>query len=103
LLDFGDVALGHPAQRRDEIEHDVVGKRVKDELPLAPRSHDARAPHLLQVLRRVGDGKAGARRRHFDAALALRQLLQNFQPMRVSERLGDRRELGEQRRFRARP
>jgi hypothetical protein len=55
------------------------------------------------VLRRIGDGEAGSLCNHFDAALALRQLLQNFEPMHMSQRFGDRGELREQRQFRAGP
>ena len=62
----------------------------------------AGAPHLLQVLRRIGDGETGALRQDLDAALALRQLLENFETMRMGERFGDGGELREQRQFRVR-
>ena len=74
-LHFGNIALGDPAQRCHEIEHSLIGERVEDELPLASCRYDAGAPHVLQVLRRVGDGEAGSLRDHLDGALALRQLL----------------------------
>jgi hypothetical protein len=47
----------------------------------------------------IGDRQAGSRCNHFDAPLALRQLLQNFEPMGMGERLRHRGELGEQRQF----
>jgi hypothetical protein len=66
-----------------------------------PRAAQPQCPRAASVagVATVGDRKAGSPCHHFNAALALRQLLQNFQPMRVGERFGDRRELGEQRRF----
>ena len=52
------------------------------------------------MLRGVGDRQAGSLRQNLDAPLALGQLLQKFEPMRVRQRFGDRGELGEQRQFR---
>ena len=53
------------------------------------------------MLRGVGDRQPGSLRQHLDAALALRQLLQELEPMGMRERFGDGGELGEQRQFRA--
>ena len=47
------------------------------------------------MLRSVGDGEAGSFCHHFDTALALRQLFQNLEPMRMGQRFGDRGELRE--------
>jgi len=93
---LGNVLLGDSAQRRHEVEHGLVGERA-DELAFAAGGDDPGPPHLLQVLRRVGDRAAGSLRQDLDAPLALGQLLQEFEPMRVRQRFGDGRELGEQR------
>src|SRR5712691_6205842 len=85
-IHLGNVLLGNPAQRRQEIEHGLVGERVEDELALAPSDHDPHAPHLLQVLRRVGDRQAGSLRQDLDVPLALSQLLQELEPMRMRKR-----------------
>ena len=85
------------AQRRHEVEHGLVGERAEDELAFAAGGDDPGPPHLLQVLRRVGDREAGSLRQDLDTPLALGQLLQEFEPMRVRQRFGDGRELGEQR------
>ena len=99
-LDLGHVALGDPAQRRQQFENGVVGQPVVDELSVAPVCHQAGAPHLLEMLRGVGDRQAGAIRQHLDAALALRQLLQQLEPMGMPERFRDGGKLGEQRQLR---
>jgi hypothetical protein len=95
-LDFGAVALGDPAQRRHEIEHRVVVEPIVDELALAPVRHETATPHVLKMLRGVGDRQTRALRQCLDAALALRKLLQQLEPMRMPERFRDSRELREQ-------
>ena len=49
------------------------------------------------MLRCIGDGQAGTRRQNVHASLALRQLLQELEPMRMRQRFGDGGELREQR------
>lgn len=97
---LGDVAFRDPAQGGKEIEHGVIRELVEDELSVAAASDETSAPHLLQMLRSIGDGKPGALRQQFDASLPLRQLLQEFEPMRMRERLGDGGELREQGKLR---
>lgn len=47
------------------------------------------------MLGRVGDRKAGPLRQNLNAAFALRKLLQQFQPMTMTERFRNRSELSE--------
>ena len=51
------------------------------------------------MLRGVGNRQAGPLRQNFNAALALGELLQQFQPVGMAQRFRDRGELGEQRLF----
>ena len=95
-LDFGAVALGDPAQRRQEVEHRVVVEPVVDELALAPVRHETRTPHVLKMLRGVGDRQARPLRQRLDGALALRELLQQLEAMRMPKRFRDGRKLREQ-------
>ena len=96
---LGHVLLGDPAQHRQQVEHGVIGKPVVDELSVAPVCHQARAPHLLKMLRRVGDREPGPIGQNLDAAFALGELFQNLKTVGVRQRLGDRGELGEERQF----
>jgi hypothetical protein len=68
-------------------------------LSAALRVDKARTPQDLQVARGVGEAEARPRGKFFDAALALREVFQQFQPMRVTERLGHLSEAGEDRLF----
>ena len=99
-LDLRHVALGDPAQSSEQIENPVIGKPVIDELAVAPCAHHARAPHVLKMLRGVGDREAGLLREDLDAALALGELLQQFETMSMPESFRDGGELREQRLFR---
>ena len=64
-------------------------------LPATLGIDEACAPKNLQMSRRVGEAQVRPRRKFFDAALALRDVLQQLQPMRVTKRLGHLREAGE--------
>ncbi len=93
--DFGDSALGNSMQRCQQGENGVIGKPVIDEFAVASCSHHADASHVLQMLRGVGNRKPSPLREDFDAALALCNLLQQFEPVGVPERFGDCGKLGE--------
>ena len=68
-----------------------------DELAVAAVRDQAGPPELLQVLRGVGDGEASALRQRLDAALALGEVLEQLEPVRVSEAPRHQRQLLEQR------
>ena len=98
-LDLGRLCLGDAPQRRDEIQHGIVGQPIEDELAVTPRRDQPAAPHVLQVLRGVGHGQLQPVGQHLDAALALRQLLQKLKAMGMSRGLCHGRELAEQDAF----
>ena len=66
-----------PPQRRQQVENGIVGQPIETNFP-SRRWHQPGAPHVLQVLRGVGDRQAGAVGQNLDAAFALRQLLQQI-------------------------
>ena len=99
-FNFGQIALGDPAQRCQQVEHGVVGKPVVDEFAVTPISNEASAPHVLEMLRGVGNRQACALRQNLDAALPLGKLFQQLKAMGMPERFRDNGELGEQRVFR---
>jgi hypothetical protein len=86
---------GNLAQSAEQDHDRVVGEAVEDALAIAARRGETRAPELLQVLRGVGDGDPRLRGERVDAALALRELLDQLEPVSVAERLRDRGQLGE--------
>jgi hypothetical protein len=56
---------------------------------------EARAPQNLQVTRCVCEAEAGPSGKHFNAPLALSNMLDQFDPVGVTERLGYPGEAGE--------
>ena len=63
-------------------------------MPLAAPFDERGAAKQLQVARAIGERKAGPAGQVVDAALALSEMLQDFEAMGVSERLRDLREAG---------
>ena len=53
------IVFGDAPQRREEIQHGIVGQPIEDELAVTPRRDQPGAPHVLQVLRGVGDRQLG--------------------------------------------
>jgi len=47
-LDLGHVALGNPAQCRQQVENGVIDKPVVDELSISPVGHQTGTPHVLK-------------------------------------------------------
>ena len=70
----------------------IAGEPIEHVLAATLGIDEARAPKDLQVARRVGEGQIGPRGKLLDAAHALGEVLQQFQPVSVAERL---RHLGE--------
>jgi hypothetical protein len=99
-LNFGNVALCNPTQRRENVKNTIVGEGVIDELALTPRSHQANAPHVLEMLRSISNRQAGSIGKNFDAALALSELLQQLKAMGMPQRFRDSSELSKQSLFR---
>ena len=99
-LDFGQIALGDLAQRCQQVEDSVIGKPIINEFAVAPGCHKAGAPHVLEMLRGIGNRQTCALRQNLDAALALGDLFQQLKAMGMPERFRNNGELGEQRLFR---
>ena len=66
-------------------------------LPSRRFGDEAGAPELLEVLRGVGDRQPDPLGQRLDAALALRQMLEQLEPVGMPQRPGDPGELGEDR------
>lgn len=81
---FGELTDG-----AEEERHAVSGETILDVLPLALCSNQARGAHLLQVLRRVGQGDAGGVREHLHASRALPEQIEQLQADGARERLSD--------------
>lgn len=86
-FDLGRLRLGDTPQSRGQVQHGIVGQTVEDELAVTPRGNQPAAPHVPPVLRRVCDGQLQPVGQHLDAALALRQLLQQLEAMGVAAAL----------------
>ncbi len=48
--DFGEVALGNPAEGGKRIEHSIIGKPVMHEFSFTPVRNETAAQHLLKML-----------------------------------------------------
>ena len=101
-LDLGRLRLGDAPQGGDQIQDRVARTVGRTLVANAPRGNEPAATHALEMLGGVGDGQPEAIGQHLDAALALGQLLQEFQTMRMSRGLRHRGELAEQNVFWAR-
>ena len=87
--------LGH-AHRLELLEQLAQGERSVEILALAPRSDKAAAPHVLQMLRGIGNRQASSIGKNLNAALTLSKLLQQLKAMGMPQRFRDRSELGKQ-------
>ncbi len=87
------------AHGRQCIENLVVGQPVAHMLAIASRLRHPSGLELLQVLGGIGDAQPGQARELLDAALALGEIVQQFQPRRAAERAGDDGKLLKQRLF----
>src|SRR5215475_8694825 len=99
LLDLSDVAFGNLSQRREHIENSVIGQAVPNVLAVAARGHEPGAPQMLQMLRGVGDRQPRFLRQILDAALALSELFQQLEAVRMAQGLRDGGEIAEQHLF----
>ena len=87
-----DVPQG--TEQGHDVRLGVVSQAIDHALAVALRGDQTGAAQLLQVLRGVRHGEANPLGQGFDAARPLGQLLDQFDPMFVAERLGH---LGERR------
>jgi hypothetical protein len=91
------LVLGDAPDGGQQIENSIVSQSVIDELPFASRGDEPDPAHMLKMLGCVGDRDANPIRKHFDAPLALRELFEQREPMRMSHCFRDGRKLREQR------
>ena len=87
-----DIALttldwGETMQRRCQVQYRWIAQSVKDPLAVASRDQQAGLSHEPQMLRSIADRQSSPLGERLDATLALCQQLENFQAMRVTERL----------------
>ena len=91
--DFGAVPLADTAEGGEQTHHHLVaGEAIIDALTVATTLDKGRTAEKLQMPRGIGEGEAGAGRQILDAALALPEMFEQFEPMRMGERVGDLRE-----------
>jgi hypothetical protein len=95
-LDLGNILLGYPAYRCECVQDRIIGQPVMHEFAVAPGGDKSGARHSLQMLRCVGDRQPDFFGKVFYAAFALGELFQQFEAMRMSERLRDESELRKQ-------
>ena len=94
--DFGAVPLADAAQRIQQTDDGIFAREpIEYPLALPPALDQPGAAKQLQVAGTVGERDPGAGREVFDAALTLREVLEQFEPMDVAERLRDLCEAGE--------
>jgi hypothetical protein len=90
---LGEMLLGGVAQGQNQADDLGPRQPVVDEKTFPSGQHELRLPQLLEMPRRVGDGKAGLRGERFNRPLALGEDLQDLEAMRARYRLADAREL----------
>ena len=94
-MHFADLA-----QRLEQADHRITGQLVEDVLALFAAGHQPGLAQFLQMLRRVGNGDARHRGELIDAALALREQFEEFEPRTARQRGADAGELLEKFAFR---
>jgi hypothetical protein len=100
--DLGDVTLAYASERPHELNHlTIAGEPIQHLFSASFCIDEARAPKDLKMSRRVGEAQIGPRGKFLDAAHALGDVLEQFQPVGVAERLGHFGEAGEYPLFRS--
>jgi len=99
---LGYVSLAYSSERPHQVNHLVAaGEPVQHVLSASFCIDEARAPKDLQVSRGVGEAQVGPRGKFLNAAHALGDVLQQFQPVGVAERLRHFSQSGKDRLFRS--
>ena len=84
------VALADAAESTEQPDYRVVARQlIIDALAVAAALDERGAAEKLQVSRCIGEGEARTGRQILDAALALSEMFEQFEPMRVGKRMGD--------------
>jgi hypothetical protein len=91
--DFGAVSLADPAKGGEQAnDYLVAGEAIIDALAFATALDKGSTAEKLQMPGGIREGEAGTFRQILDAALALPEMFEQFEPMRMGERVGDLRE-----------
>ena len=91
--DFGAVALAYAAKGSQQTYHHLVaGETIIDALAVATAFYKRGAAEKLQMAGRIGEGEARPGRQILDATLALPEMLEQFEPVRMGKRVSDLRE-----------
>ena len=98
--DFSAVAFAEAAEGSEQTHHFVAGEPVVDALAVASALYERSSAQKLQMSGCIGEGEARAGCQILDAALALPEMFEQFQPMRMGERVGDLGETCENQLFR---
>src|SRR6516162_1292922 len=99
--DLGAVPLADPAKGLQQPDDRVFARQaIKDPLPFAPPLDKRGAAKKLQVTGCVRHRQARPGGEVFDAPLALAEMLEQFEPVRMAERLRDLGETGKYTLFR---
>jgi len=84
--------LADAAESAEQPDHHIVaGEPVVDPFACAAALDERGAAEKLQMPGRVGNSEARACGQILDAALALPEMFEQFEPMRVRKRVGDLR------------
>lgn len=92
--DFGAVALADAAEGGEQAHHLVTSEPIVDALAVASALDKRSAAQKLQMSGCVGECETRASRQFLDPALALPEMFEQFEPMRMGKRV---RNLGETR------
>jgi len=89
LVHLGQPVLGHAADQAAHLHDVIASDRIEDPLPFLAGRHQGSLAQRLQVLGGVGDGEPRHGGELVNAALALRKVLEDLQPVTVGQGLGD--------------
>ncbi len=90
--DFGAVALADAAKGGEQTHHHIVSREaIVDALAVASALYERRAAKKLQMSGCIGEGEARTGRQILDAALALPEMFEQFEPMSMGKRMSDLR------------
>ena len=102
--DFGAVALADAAEGGEQTHHHFVAREaIVDALAVASALDKRSAAEKLQMSGCIGEGEARTGRQILDAALALPEMFEQFEPMRMGKRVSDLRETRKNLLFRTQP
>src|SRR5215472_2046690 len=91
--DFGAVALANAAKGSEQTHHHLVaGETIIHALAVAAAFYKRGAAEKLQMAGLIGESEARPGRQILDAALALSEMLEQFEPVRMGKRVSDLRE-----------